>query len=194
MKQKIILATSSVHRQKVFRDAGFEFEARSSDIDERFEGRPSNPAELVRKLSELKAKKVAEDYSAGVIIGFDSVGYFNGNIFEKPISEEDAFERLKKLSGNDYSFFTGIYMINKDNNKEASRVVETKATMRVLEDEEILDYLRADKDKVYQTYAQGFDLINGRSSTFIKSINGSYLNILQGIPLETIVEMLQGVE
>jgi len=189
---KIILATASPYRQNVFRDAGFEFEAQASEIDERFKDRPTDPRELVRVLAKLKAENVAKEYNEGIIIGFDSAGCFDGEILEKPKSEQDAFDRLMRLSGNSYSFFTGVHMINKSNGKVITKVVETVAQMRNLSSEEIRDYLRSDTR--YKTYAHGFDPMAGISSTFIKSINGSYLNILQGIPLETIVEMLEEIK
>ena len=191
---KIILATASPYRIKVFRDAGIEFEAQASEVDETFKERPKNPSELVGVLAKLKAQDVAKKYNDGIVIGFDSIGYFDGEILEKPKSEQDAFERLRRLSGNSYSFFTGIYMINKANGKDLARVVKTTAQMRNFSQKEIKNYLRSDSLSLYKTYAQGFDPVKGISSTFIKSINGSYLNILQGIPLETIVEMLEMIQ
>jgi len=189
---KVILATGSPYRQAIFRDAGFEFEARASEVDERFDGRPMNPFELVQSLAKLKAQDVSRHYSSGIIVGFDSVGYFNGEILEKPKSEEEAISRLKSLSENSFSFFTGVHMINKSNNKILSRVVETVASMRKLSIEEIRRYLSS--DSAYNTYALGFDPIKNISSTFIKNISGSYLNILQGIPLETVIGMLEEIK
>ncbi|MFA4960641.1 MAG: nucleoside triphosphate pyrophosphatase [Candidatus Pacearchaeota archaeon] len=189
---KIILATSSPYRQQMFRDAGIEFQAQASEIDEKFKGRPASPSELVQTLAKLKANDVAKHYNEGIIIGFDSIGYFDGEILEKPKSEEEAFERLKRMSGNTFSFYTGIFMINKSSGKEMINVVETTAQMRKLIDEEIRRYLNSDTK--YKTYALGFDPLKGLSSTFIKSINGSYLNILQGLPLETIIEMLEAIK
>ena len=188
---RIILATGSPYRRAVFKDAGFEFESQTSDVDEKFEGRPTDPSELVKVLARLKAESVADNFKEGVVVGFDSVGYFEGEILEKPKSREEAFKRLKRLSGGSYSFFTGVYMIDISTGRELTRSVETKAVMRILSDEEINSYLDSDKQQLYKTYAQGFDPMKGFSSTFIKSINGSYLNILQGIPLETVVEMLE---
>ncbi len=191
---KIILATGSPYRQAVFRNAGIEFEAYVSNIDEKFEGRPTEPSELVKALAELKAEEVAKNFTDGVVIGFDSLGFFNGEILEKPTSYNEAFDRLRRLSGNSYSFFTGVYMKKLPTGNEIVRCVETKVSMRILSNEEIKEYLISDKEKLYKTYAQGFDPMRGISSTFIKNISGSYLNILQGIPLETVVEMLREIK
>lgn len=60
--------------------------------------------------------------------------------------------------------------------------------MRDLSENEINRYL--DTDANYNKFTIGFDPLNKLSSTFTKSINGSYHNYIRGIPLETIIEML----
>ena len=188
MNKKIILATASKYRIKAFQEAGFEFETESSDINEKFETRPENPLELVKLLSRLKAEKVYEKRKEDIVIGFDSIGYFKDKILEKPESEEEAHKRIQELSENEYSFFTGIYIIY--NGKTLPDLSETKVTMRKIYDKEIEEYLKSDKEKRYKTFALGFDPLSGISSTFIKKINGSYNNLLYGIPLELIKEKL----
>ncbi|TSA46168.1 hypothetical protein D4R51_00580, partial [bacterium] len=109
---KIILATTSPHRQQALEMLGLDFIAEGSDIDENFEGRPSIPDDLVKQLSKLKAESVAKNHSEGIIIGFDSVGWFDNSILEKPKSREEVFDRLKSLSGNNFDFYTGVHIIN----------------------------------------------------------------------------------
>lgn len=188
LKPKIILATSSPYRQEVFKNLDLKFTAEGSNINERFESRPETPEELVTELSKRKAEAVAQNHSDGIVIGFDSMGWFNDQILEKPQSREEAFQRLKTLSGNTYYFFTGIYMKNISTDQVLSRIAKTEISMRNLSDSEINKYL--DQDPNYSTYAHGYDPVGNYSSTFVKSINGSCLNHLQGIPLETIMEML----
>ncbi len=192
MNLKIILATASPYRKETFKNIGYKFTAEASNIDEKFSDRPDNPEELVKLLVRLKSEYVAKDHKEGIIIGFDSIGYFKGEILEKPTSREEAFSRLKNLSGNSYSFYTGIHVIDKHNGKIVSDFVETKAYMRNISEKEINTYL--DSDPKYKTYAQGFDPVKGLGSTFIKRIEGSYLNILQGIPLERIKEIILDIE
>lgn len=167
---------------------GIKSESFGSDIDERFAGRPEDPKELVLTLSRLKAESVAANFTGGIIIGLDSVGYFNRNILEKPKSREESFTRLKAFSGNSLQFFTGIYLINLDNGEKLNKAVETSVNVRELTEAEINKYL--DQDPKYSTYALGFDPLGHYSSTFVTRLEGSYNNFLRGIPLETIVEML----
>jgi len=187
---KIILATTSPYRKETFKYLGIPFEAEGSNVDESQVER-NNPEKLVKILSKLKAEAVAENHPDTIVIGMDSVGYFNNRILEKPKSREEDFQRLKELSGNNHQFYTGIYIVNTSINKTISRVVKTEVFMRNLSEKEINKYL--DEDPYFNTYALGYDPVKHISSSFIQKIEGSYYNLLGGIPLEVIVEMLTEV-
>jgi len=187
---KIILATTSSYRIETFGYLGIPFEAEGSKVDESQVER-NKPEELVKQLSKLKAEAVAKNHSDAIVIGMDSVTYFNGQILEKPKSKEEDFQRLKALSGKNHQFYTGIYIVNKATNKTLSKIVITDVFMRELFDEEINKYLN--EDPHFNTYALGYDPVKHISSSFIQRIEGSYYNLLAGIPLETIIEMLREI-
>lgn len=189
--QKLILATKSPHRKKAFEMLGIDFATEGSSVEEKFKGRPDKPEELVLHLATLKAEAVAKNHSGGIVVGFDSAGWFNGQVLEKPTSKEESFNRLKVLSGGSHEFYTGIHIINLSNGKILSKVVKTLVELRTLTETEISKYL--DQDPYYNTYALGYDPLGNYSSTFARSIQGSYNNFLRGIPLEAIVEMLKEV-
>ncbi|MFH1582437.1 MAG: nucleoside triphosphate pyrophosphatase [bacterium] len=188
--QKIILATTSPYRRETFGYLGIPFEVEGSNVDESQLER-DKPEKLVRELSKLKAEAVAKNHPDVIVIGMDSVTYFNGQIFEKPKSKEEDFQRLKALSGKQHQFYTGIYMTNAVTNKTLSKVVITDVSMRELSEEEINKYL--DEDPHFNTYALGYDPVKHYSASFVKKIEGSYYNLLGGIPLETIIEMLKEI-
>jgi septum formation protein len=185
---KIILATTSPYRQEAFKSLNIDFVSEGSNVEEYFNKRPENPEDLVRELSKLKAEAVKKNHKEGIIIGFDSVGFFNGKILEKPKSKEEAYNRLKSLSGNNHQFYTGIFMIKSKNGRRLSNVVKTEIYMRKLDDKEINKYLNEDPN--FCTYALGYDPLGNYSSSFVKKIYGSYNNLIRGIPLEETVEML----
>ena len=187
---KIILATASPYRRETFGYLGIPFETEISNVDESQLER-DNPEKLVKNLSKLKAEAVSKNHQDTVVIGMDSVTYFNNKILEKPKSREEDFQRLKALSGSKYQFYTGIYMVDTATNKALSKVVITDVFMRDISDEEINKYL--DEDPHFNTYALGYDPVKHISSSFVKRIEGSYYNLLGGIPLETIIEMLKGI-
>lgn len=188
---KIILATTSPYRQEAFKFLGSDFIAEGSNVDESLVER-KNPEELVKKLSKLKAEAVAKNHQNIIVIGMDSIGYFNNAILEKPKSREEAFQRLKTLSGNNHQFYTGIHIINTSNNKSLSKVVKTEIFLRKFSDQEIEYYLN--QDQFYNTYALGYDPLTHYSCTFAERIEGSYNNFTRGIPLEVVVEMLKEIE
>lgn len=185
---QIILATTSPYRKEAFELLNLEFVTEGSNVDEYFDERPNNPEELVLHLAKLKAEAVAKNHKSGIIVGFDSVGFFNNGILEKPISREEAYERLKSLSGNNHQFYTGIHIINLETQQTLSEVVKTDVFLRNLKEIEINKYL--DQDSRVKTFALGYDPLGMYSSTFINKIEGSYNNLLRGIPLETIISML----
>ncbi|OQA04155.1 MAG: Maf-like protein YceF [bacterium ADurb.Bin400] len=188
---KIILATTSPYRQQAFKFLDLDFVAEGSDVDEYFSGRPSDPKVLVKLLAKMKAESVASRFDSGIVIGFDSVGCYNGQILEKPKSKQEAFDRLVMLSGNSHDFHTGLCLINLDTDQAISDIVSTKLYVRNLNKPEIEKYLS--QDKRYNTYALGYDPLEHYSSTFIDRIEGSYNNFTRGIPLERIVELLSRI-
>ena len=188
---KLILATTSPYRQQAFRMIGVEFTPEASGVDEHSIERPESPEELVLFLAKLKADAVAKKHSSGIIIGFDSIGYFDGSVLEKPKTREEAFQRLRALSGKSGQFYTGNYLIDLESGKTISRVVITDFEMREITNADINKYL--DQDPGFNTYCLGFDTLNHFSSTFIKKINGSYNNIVRGVSTEVIMEMLSEI-
>jgi septum formation protein len=188
---EIILGTTSPYRREAFAFLGIDFKAEGSDVDESQVDR-DDPEILVKILSKMKAEAVAQRHKDAIVIGMDSVGHFAGNILEKPKSRDEAFQRLKNLSGNSFDFYTGITLINTSTKKVLQRVVTTNVLMRELSDDEINFYL--DEDPKYNTYALGFDPLEHSSSTFTKDIKGSYNNLLRGIPLEVMPELIKEVQ
>jgi len=186
---KIILATSSPYRIKAFKMLGLGFEAEASNAEEKFAGRPNDPEALVKELARRKAEAVARRHKEGIVLGFDSIGFFEGKILEKPGSRQDAFERLKMLSGKKFRFYTGTHFIDLAKNKTLSDVSKTDVWMRKLSEEEINAYL--DSDKRFMTYALGFDPEASYSTSFAEKIEGSYNNLIHGIALETVVKRLR---
>ena len=189
----IILATTSQYRLEAFGMLGIPFEKEGSEVDEYYEGRPNDPEALVAHLSKLKAKAVEKKHlnEDCVILGFDSVAFFKGEILEKPKSLEEITDRLKAFSGQSYQFYTGICLIDTSIGWQFvySRTVKTEIEMRDISDLEIKQYLRL-YDK-YRTCAQGFNPQRTYGASFIKSISGSYNNPLWGIPLAEVIEMLK---
>ena len=79
-------------------------------------------------------------------------------------------------------------MMNLDTKIILNDIVETKAFIRDLSDNEINMYL--DQDPMYKTYALGYSPPEHYSATFIDRLEGSPHNIFWGLPVERIIPML----
>jgi septum formation protein len=191
MSKKLILATTSPHRKEAFSRLGIPFEMEASNVEEYFDGRPNDPKALVAFLAKLKAEAVAKNHQEPcIIIGFDSVVFFEEKILEKPKSREEIFTRLKAMANKYYQFYTGIHLIPIQSDIEyITQVESTIIQMRNYSDREI--NLSLDQNPHFKTCAQGFDPQSTYGMTLIESISGSYNNPLWGIPLEVVVEMIQ---
>lgn len=189
--KKIILATNSPYRKRAFETLGIDFEVCESNVDEKFNNRPKDPAKLVLELAKRKCEAVAEKYKKGIVIGFDSVGCCGNKILEKPKNVQEAKKRILMMSGKKFVFYTGVYIKDVESGKDIKKVIETEGKMRKVSAKEIDFYHKQDKKGI--GYAIGFDVKYNFSSTFIEGIKGSYSNFLDGIPLREIIEMLYKV-
>lgn len=97
MKRQLILGSSSKPRQQLLQRLQIPFTVVSPDIDETPLAN-EKPTDLVLRLAESKARKVAENFSDHLIIGADQVGILDETILCKPLSHEDAVQQLQKVS------------------------------------------------------------------------------------------------
>src|SRR5208282_4660720 len=85
-KTRLILASASPRRAEILRDAGFEFEVRTANVDE-IVRRGEAPAAHVERLAQEKAGAVAQRVvGPAVVIGADTVVVVKGRILGKPRS------------------------------------------------------------------------------------------------------------
>ena len=182
LSKPLVLASASPRRKELLADAGFEFVISSSDIDETVQPDEA-PADLVLRLAIAKAKLVAQKFPEHFVLGADTDVALGNKIFGKPSDKQQAVEMLKQLSGSTHNVLGAIALVNKQADFCLSTVSETKVTFRDLSNDEIFAY--ADSPEPYDK-AGGY-AAQGIGAAFIKSIQGSYSNVV-GLDLsETIV-------
>lgn len=184
---KIILASGSPYRKKALQSLGIDFAAEKSGVDESAAVR-KNPKKLALFLARKKAEAVAARHKEGLVIGCDSLGFFRGAIMEKPKNARELIARLKVLSGRKHQFITAVCVIDAATKKSSARVSVTDVYFRVLSNEEIKKY--PGQDSNFRSFAVGYDPQNHISATFIKKLDGSYHNVISGLPVEMLAEML----
>ena len=177
----LLLASASPRRSELLKLGGFEFERRPAHIDE--SARTGEPADrYVLRLAEEKARAV---WRRGTrTLGADTVVVLGDEVLCKPSDEDDAKRMLSSLSGRTHRVLTGVAVF--DGTSCLTRHAETRVRFRVLEDEEIDEYVATGEafDKA------GSYGIQGWASKFVESVDGSYTNVV-GLPLELVSGMLR---
>ena len=184
----IVLASASPRRTELMTLAGIEFEVVPADICE--DPFPDEaPADHVLRLSREKADAVAATTDGRFFIGADTIVVLDGAILGKPVDAGDAARMLNGLSGRDHEVITGFTVFDKISGIHVSRTVCTEVTFKKLEEKEISAYIATgcpmDKAGAYA--------IQGGAVHFVRSINGSYTNVI-GLPMTELYEVLQTMQ
>lgn len=191
MPQNIILASTSTYRRELLGRLGLPFDVANPKTDETpLPGEA--PENIALRLSEAKARAVAELHPDALIIGSDQVATVDGKIFGKPETHERAVAQLRALSGKTVNFFTGLCLFNAKTNFAEVRGVPVLVTFRELSDQEIENYLQ--REPAYN--CAGSAKSEGLGIALLSSIRGDDPNALIGLPLIALCDMLhkQGVE
>ena len=183
-KPRLILASNSPRRRELLTQAGLIFSVIPSEVDEH-EVTMSDPDVFVRTLAEAKAIDIAEKYPSNWVIGADTIVVIGNHILGKPDSADAARKMLKRLSGNIHQVFTGFCVCCRLKGRRFTDVVKTDVCFKCLSDAEIEWYIQTGEpfDKAGGYGIQGF------GSILVKSITGSYTNVV-GLPLCEVVDVL----
>lgn len=183
---KIILASASVRRAQILRDAGFAFSVVSSAVDETpLAGESAH--QMVERLAEAKSELVAaRSVGPALVVSADTVVVMDGKILGKPRSTPDARQMLMQLSGRTHEVITGVSVVRLPDGERRKFVESTLVHFAPLGSEDIEEYLRTEEpyDKA------GAYAIQGRAGRFIPRIDGCYFNVV-GLPLARLSTMLR---
>lgn len=193
MKYQVILASGSPRRKELLELIGVEFNIITSNKEEIITS--TNPEEVVKELSMMKAEDVAERVPGpAVILGADTVVAHGGRILGKPKDAEDAVNMIRSFAGDDHYVYTGVCIIRKEadgTEKKISFAEGTRVTVYPMTEEEIKRYVASGEpmDKA------GAYAIQGLFAPYIKGIEGDYYNIV-GFPIAGIYQRLkeEGIE
>lgn len=192
---KIILASSSPYREKVFSSLGIDFKVISSGVDESQIKRVArNPKELVIGLALAKAKKVALELKKKgeknfLVIGADSTAILQNKqkwqYFDKPKNKQEANEMALLLRGRKHQFYTGIAVVD-SLGKQKTTVSVSNVYFKNFSDKTRQNFLNSG---IWKGRAGGYD-IRANKSDLIDKFEGSYTNVL-GLDLEKLIPILK---
>ena len=181
---RLILASSSPYRRELLLRLHLPFDIVSPDIDETPHAN-EGPEALALRLAVAKAAAVVPRYPKAVVIGADQVATVHGTPIGKPGSFERALEQLRGLSGQTVEFHSALCVHNGQRH-ELTDVI-TRCRFRVLNDCEIINYLR--REQPYDT--TGSAKAESLGIALMESMQSDDPTAIIGLPLIALCRMLR---
>ena len=187
----LILASTSTYRSELLSRLRLPFKTAAPNVDETpLPGESAKQTSL--RLSQTKAKAVAQLYPNSLIIGSDQVALLGDRLIGKPITHDNAVTQLHEVRSQTVTFYTALTLLNTKTNNIQTEVAVNHVHYRNLTDEQIENYLL--KEQPYD--CAGSTKSEGLGIALVSSMEGNDPNALIGLPLILLVEMLsrEGVE
>jgi len=182
----LVLASASPRRCDLLAQIGIVPQiVEAAEVDET-PLRGELPRALALRLAEAKARAVAAHHVEAAVLGADTVVACGRRVLPKPDDEAAARACLSLLSGRRHRVIGGVALVMPDG-RILTRVVETAVTFKRLEAHDIAWYVASGE---WQDKAGGY-AIQGLAARFVKSISGSYPNVV-GLPVFEVAQMLRG--
>ncbi len=187
VRPKLVLASASPRRRDLLAQIGIVPDViEPADLDETPAPREL-PGPHAARLAHEKAQAVAARYPGAFVLGADTVVACGRRILPKPEEAADARRCLLRLSGRGHRVYGGGCIVGPDG-RARRRLVQTVVRFKRLEEAEIEHYLASDE---WRGKAGGY-AIQGLAAAFVRSVNGSYSNVV-GLPLFEVSQLLNGL-
>ncbi len=182
----LILGSSSPYRRELLERLRLDFEVDSPDIDET--PRPGEIApDYVKRLAHEKAEEVGARHPDTLVISSDQCAELNGQLLGKPGTHDVAVEQLRRLSGQEATFLTGLCLL--DTASGTCRYFESRHTVyyKELSEDMIEHYLESEQP--YNCTASFKS--EGLGITLVHHISGDDPTALIGLPMIHLIELLR---
>jgi len=187
--KKIILASASPRRKELLGLLFSDFDVMVEDADESSVDKSLPVHIYVQELAMLKAAATVSKLGRlknSLVIGADTVVYYDGKILGKPTDGEDAFNMLDTLSGNCHQVYTGVCVIDPYTAKIVCKYEKTDVYFKDLSPDLVMGYISTGEpmDKA------GSYGIQGKGAVLVKKIDGDYHNVV-GLPVSMLSDVLK---
>ncbi len=181
---KLILGSASPRRLELLAKLNINpSEIVSPNIDESIKSNEL-PLQYCKRIAHEKLKHFQNKYKDSVILTADTIAYTGRKLIDKTDDKNIAYKNLLRLSGKRHRVSTSICIRNLEN-RIFKKTVTTVVSFKVLSGQDIEDYM---KTYDWQGVAGSYK-IQGMAESFIKSLNGSYSNVV-GLPLFEVKNLL----
>jgi septum formation protein len=185
---RILLASSSAIRRAMLEAAGVSHEAVAAGIDEAaVKARHRDPKSLALELAGAKAASISSEHRGDWVIGADSVVSVGGQLFDKPVSREQAGEHLRAFSGKPMRL-TSAVALARGGAVDWSHCESATLEVRQLSDEFIGAYL--DREWPQVSNCVGVFRFEGPGVQLFDRVDGDHFTIL-GLPLIPLLRALR---
>jgi septum formation protein len=175
MRTTLVLASASPARLRTLRSAGIDPEVAVSGVDESVV-ESASARTLCATLARLKAEAVVarmrqhgtEPAGATMVLGCDSVLEFAGEILGKPVDEDDAIQRWRRMRGGTGALHTGHCLVDVATGEVAEDVASTVVRFAEVTDAEIAGYVATGEP----LHVAGGFTIDGLGGWFVEAIEG----------------------
>ncbi|MGQ4275961.1 Maf family protein [Pseudidiomarina sp. E22-M8] len=182
----IVLASTSPYRRMLLEKVLPDFSCAAPHVDETAE-RGEDAQALVERLAIAKARALAEEYPAHLLIGSDQVAVVDGCILGKPGSAANAIKQLNAANGRTVSFYTGLAVYHSGKDELLSCVEPFDVTFRQLSAAEIEGYVALEQP----FNCAGSFKSEGLGISLFESLRGDDPNSLIGLPVIQLLKMLR---
>ena len=176
--KKIILASSSPRRKELLEKHNIYFIIEFEETDEVLDESLTLSKQL-ENIAYQKALPIANKYPHDIVIGADTMVYFQGKMLGKPKDRGEAKRMLQQLSNNQQLVYSSVCII--DDGKVVSFTDVTMVQFKKLDEEEIEEYL----DTNEWMGKAGAYAIQRIASKFIAKIKGDKDTVI-GLPVRLI--------
>ncbi|MGE0667546.1 MAG: nucleoside triphosphate pyrophosphatase [Sphingomonadales bacterium] len=181
-----MLASASPRRRQLLEQVRLPPDAVApADVDET-PRKGELPRPHAQRLADEKASAAAPVFPGDFVLAADTVVAVGRRILPKAATEAEARRCLALLSGRRHHVFTGVTLMSPDG-RTRRRTVDTAVAFKRLGESEITAYIASGE---WEGKAGGY-AIQGLAAAFIRSVNGSYTNVV-GLPVFEVVSLLAG--